>query len=146
MVDDYGGAVWVPCGNRRQTVCPTCSDRYAVDAFHLIRASSPNGPGTSATTPRCATGCLGCLATAMAKRSLAGSDQRKSDRARTSTPRVATCASSTACRPAAVAHTRAVCPIVGGRLACNGIWGTGMLLRWANVTRCCLCLRGTRRG
>ncbi|MEK6438193.1 replication initiator [Pseudonocardia sp. T1-2H] len=32
------GEVWAPCGNRRDTVCPSCSDRYAADAFHLIRA------------------------------------------------------------------------------------------------------------
>ena len=32
------GEVWGPCGNRRETVCPACSDRYAADAFHLIRA------------------------------------------------------------------------------------------------------------
>ncbi|MCF7551051.1 replication initiator [Pseudonocardia sp. WMMC193] len=32
------GEVWAPCGNRRDTVCPACSDRYAADAFHLIRA------------------------------------------------------------------------------------------------------------
>jgi hypothetical protein len=32
------GEIWAPCGNRRDTVCPACSDRYAADAFHLIRA------------------------------------------------------------------------------------------------------------
>ncbi|MFR9804819.1 replication initiator [Pseudonocardia sp. RS010] len=32
------GEVWAPCGNRRETVCLACSDRYAADAFHLIRA------------------------------------------------------------------------------------------------------------
>jgi hypothetical protein len=32
------GEVWAPCGNRRDTICPACSDRYAADAFHLIRA------------------------------------------------------------------------------------------------------------
>src|SRR5262245_21151687 len=43
VIDDYGGTAWVPCGNRRATVCPTCSDRYAADAFHLIRAGLSGG-------------------------------------------------------------------------------------------------------
>jgi hypothetical protein len=32
------GEIFAPCGNRREAVCPACSDRYAGDAFHLIRA------------------------------------------------------------------------------------------------------------
>ena len=32
------GTVLAPCGNRRASVCPSCSDRYAADAFHLLRA------------------------------------------------------------------------------------------------------------
>ena len=32
------GTVLAPCGNRRASVCPACSDRYAADAFHLLRA------------------------------------------------------------------------------------------------------------
>ena len=32
------GTVLAPCGNRRESVCPACSDRYAADAFHLLRA------------------------------------------------------------------------------------------------------------
>jgi hypothetical protein len=32
------GQVMVACGNRRESVCPACSDRYAADAFHLLRA------------------------------------------------------------------------------------------------------------
>ena len=39
------GTVFVPCGNRREAVCPTCSDRYAADAFHLIRAGLSGGKG-----------------------------------------------------------------------------------------------------
>jgi hypothetical protein len=35
---ERGGDVLAPCGNRRETVCPACSDRYAADAFHLLRA------------------------------------------------------------------------------------------------------------
>jgi hypothetical protein len=32
------GTVLAPCGNRRESVCPACSDRYCADAFHLLRA------------------------------------------------------------------------------------------------------------
>jgi hypothetical protein len=43
VIDEYGGTAWVPCGNRRAAICPTCSDRYAADAFHLIRAGLSGG-------------------------------------------------------------------------------------------------------
>jgi hypothetical protein len=43
VVDEHSGIAWVPCGNRRSAVCPTCSDRYAADAFHLIRAGLSGG-------------------------------------------------------------------------------------------------------
>ncbi len=39
------GTVFAPCGNRRESVCPSCSDRYAADAFHLIRAGLSGGKG-----------------------------------------------------------------------------------------------------
>ncbi|WP_035749081.1 replication initiator [Glycomyces sp. NRRL B-16210] len=32
------GSVWVPCGTRREKLCPSCSQWYAQDAFLLIRA------------------------------------------------------------------------------------------------------------
>jgi hypothetical protein len=35
---ERSGTVLAPCGNRRESVCPACSDRYAADAFHLLRA------------------------------------------------------------------------------------------------------------
>ena len=46
-----------PCGNRRATVCPACSDRYAADAFHLLRAGlagddTKNVPATVTEHPR----------------------------------------------------------------------------------------------
>ncbi|MFD9740638.1 replication initiator [Umezawaea sp. NPDC059074] len=51
-----GGEVFIPCGNRRQSVCPTCSDRYAADAFHLMHAGLSGGskgvPLTVAEKPR----------------------------------------------------------------------------------------------
>jgi hypothetical protein len=43
VIDEHNGTAWVPCGNRRSAVCPTCSDRYAADAFHLIRAGLSGG-------------------------------------------------------------------------------------------------------
>jgi Replication initiator protein, pSAM2 len=51
-----GGEIFAPCGNRRATVCPACSDRYAADAFHLVRAGLVGGhkgiPETVAGKPR----------------------------------------------------------------------------------------------
>ncbi|MEV8443157.1 replication initiator [Actinosynnema sp. NPDC051121] len=51
-----GGDVMVPCGNRRASVCPSCSDRYAADAFHLMRAGLSGGskgvPESVAEKPR----------------------------------------------------------------------------------------------
>jgi uncharacterized Zn-finger protein len=51
------GTVLAPCGNRREIVCPTCSDRYAADAFHLLRAGlagddTKNVPATVTEHPR----------------------------------------------------------------------------------------------
>ena len=38
VLHDHSGRVMVPCGTRRASICPSCSERYAADAFHLIRA------------------------------------------------------------------------------------------------------------
>jgi uncharacterized Zn-finger protein len=51
------GTVLAPCGNRRATVCAACSDRYAADAFHLLRAGlagddTKNVPATVTDHPR----------------------------------------------------------------------------------------------
>lgn len=43
LIDEHAGTAWVPCGNRRSAVCQTCSDRYAADAFHLVRAGLSGG-------------------------------------------------------------------------------------------------------
>ncbi|TLW92100.1 replication initiation protein [Saccharomonospora piscinae] len=43
VIHHYGGSIFAPCGNRRETVCPACSDRYAADAFHLVRAGLCGG-------------------------------------------------------------------------------------------------------
>ncbi|MER7078506.1 hypothetical protein SAMN02982929_05269 [Saccharopolyspora kobensis] len=37
------GHILSPCGNRRESVCPACSDRYAADAFQLMRAGLSGG-------------------------------------------------------------------------------------------------------
>src|SRR3954447_18597982 len=31
------------CGNRREAVCPSCSDEYHDDAWHLLRAGTSGG-------------------------------------------------------------------------------------------------------
>jgi len=41
---ERSGDVLAPCGNRRESVCPSCSDRYAADAFHLLRAGLAGDP------------------------------------------------------------------------------------------------------
>jgi hypothetical protein len=44
------GEILAPCGNRRASVCPACSDRYAGDAFHLLRAGLAGGDKDVPTT------------------------------------------------------------------------------------------------
>lgn len=41
----HNGPVLAPCGNRRASICPACADRYAADAFHLVRAGLSGGQG-----------------------------------------------------------------------------------------------------
>jgi hypothetical protein len=43
------GVLYVPCGNRRATVCPSCSEVYRADTFHLVRAGLAGGKGVPAT-------------------------------------------------------------------------------------------------
>src|SRR5215471_12697513 len=52
------GVLRIPCGNRREHICPPCSEVYKGDARHLIRAgliggrASPNrSPSTRACLP-----------------------------------------------------------------------------------------------
>ncbi|WP_199432575.1 replication initiator [Qaidamihabitans albus] len=55
VLDRHSGTVFTPCGNRRESVCPACSDRYAADAFHLLRSGMSGGktiPETVADKPR----------------------------------------------------------------------------------------------
>ena len=54
---ERAGDAFAPCGNRRASVCPACSDRYAADAFHLLRAGVAGDgakgiPETAADQPR----------------------------------------------------------------------------------------------
>ena len=60
LLDSYSsaseplGVTHVRCGNRRGSVCPSCSRRYAADTFHLIRAGVAGGktvPATVADNP-----------------------------------------------------------------------------------------------
>ncbi|GAA0614269.1 replication initiator protein RepSA [Kutzneria viridogrisea] len=56
VLAERSGHLFAPCGNRRSSVCQTCSDRYAADAFHLMRAGLSGGdkgvPVTVADKPR----------------------------------------------------------------------------------------------
>ncbi|MDN5920359.1 MAG: replication initiation protein, partial [Pseudonocardia sp.] len=56
ILHERAGDILAPCGNRRASVCPACSDRYASDAFHLVRAGMAGGtkgvPETAAEHPR----------------------------------------------------------------------------------------------
>ena len=55
MLAEREGEILAPCGNRRASVCPACSDRYASDAYHLIRSGMTGGkgaPDTAAAHPR----------------------------------------------------------------------------------------------
>jgi hypothetical protein len=40
-----GGVLLLPCGNRRETVCPACSQVYKRDARQLVRAGLAGGKG-----------------------------------------------------------------------------------------------------
>ncbi len=46
------GRVWAACGTRRAAVCPTCADRYAADAWHLIHAGMSGGKGVPTSVAR----------------------------------------------------------------------------------------------
>ncbi len=45
IVSEWAGSVFVPCKNRRASVCESCSAHYAHDTFHLIRAGMAGGKG-----------------------------------------------------------------------------------------------------
>jgi hypothetical protein len=39
------GVIYKPCGNRRASVCPSCSERYKRDAYQVVRAGLVGGKG-----------------------------------------------------------------------------------------------------
>lgn len=39
------GVLYVPCGDRRASVCPTCAETYRADTYQLIRAGIVGGKG-----------------------------------------------------------------------------------------------------
>jgi replication initiator protein RepSA len=47
--DEPGGVLHVPCGNRREAVCPPCSHVYKRDARQLVRAGLTGGKGIPET-------------------------------------------------------------------------------------------------
>ncbi|WP_428967060.1 replication initiator [Micromonospora fluostatini] len=49
LIASRQGRVWASCGTRRAAVCPTCADRYAADAWHLIHAGMSGGKGVPNT-------------------------------------------------------------------------------------------------
>ncbi|WP_320069365.1 replication initiator [Micromonospora sp. RTGN7] len=52
LIASRQGRVWASCGTRRSAVCPTCAERYAADAWHLIHAGMSGGKGVPATVAR----------------------------------------------------------------------------------------------
>ncbi|WP_406487818.1 replication initiator [Streptomyces phaeochromogenes] len=47
--DVYGGRLLTACGNRRATVCPSCSRLYRADTYQLIRAGLVGGKNVAET-------------------------------------------------------------------------------------------------
>ena len=41
--------IYVPCGDRRASVCPACAETYRADTYHLVRAGLAGGKGTPET-------------------------------------------------------------------------------------------------
>ena len=39
------GVIYKPCGNRRESICPACSERYKRDAYQVVRAGLVGGRG-----------------------------------------------------------------------------------------------------
>jgi hypothetical protein len=55
LVTERRGIIFIPCGSRRAAVCPPCSQVYAADAFHIVRAGLLGGskgvPASVTTAP-----------------------------------------------------------------------------------------------
>jgi hypothetical protein len=46
VLSETEGTIFTACNNRRAAVCPSCSQRYATDTFHLVRSGLTGGKGT----------------------------------------------------------------------------------------------------
>jgi hypothetical protein len=44
--------LYVPCGNRRSSVCPSCAETYRADTFHLVSAGLVGGKGVPLTVAK----------------------------------------------------------------------------------------------
>ena len=45
VTDMPDGVLYVPCGDRRASVCPPCAETYRADTYQLIRAGLTGGKG-----------------------------------------------------------------------------------------------------
>ena len=45
VTDMPDGVLYVPCGDRRASVCPPCAETYRADTYQLIRAGLAGGKG-----------------------------------------------------------------------------------------------------
>jgi hypothetical protein len=43
--DTPDGVIYLPCGDRRASVCPPCAETYRADTYQLIRAGLGGGQG-----------------------------------------------------------------------------------------------------
>ena len=48
-------AIYVPCGDRRASVCPPCAETYRADTYQLIRAGLTGGKGMPDSLARTST-------------------------------------------------------------------------------------------
>jgi hypothetical protein len=48
-VDLPDGVIYVPCGDRRASVCPPCAETYRADTYQLIKAGLVGGKGVPTT-------------------------------------------------------------------------------------------------
>lgn len=44
--------VYIPCGDRRAEVCPSCAEMYRADTYHMIKSGLTGGKGTPDTVNR----------------------------------------------------------------------------------------------
>src|SRR3954463_813588 len=49
ITDMPDGVLYVPCGDRRASVCPPCAETYRADTYQLIRAGLAGGKGVPTT-------------------------------------------------------------------------------------------------